>query len=470
MIGKNYISIGAEEFIRGMSSGADIADGGFSPETLAVNLTANPGVLYGPALAVDKSTNLTGEAIAWCPTLTANLNGFLLDNGGKIYSLSTAQVLAASAALAGTFTTGTSDIVQFIDKIYATSSTDVARMDTDLTGGLATWWSVTLAKGVLTSGVRHPLCVFQDRLWVGDKNALHKITNSTTGDKDVLLLTTDKEITALAVDPSSGKMLIAATQGPNYSGTIASGSSIFAYDGTSATYTREYIVDGMVTGFHHVGGITFVAYGGNKIGYWNGAGVIFLRKLKNVTLAGAELPYKHHLSHIDNTLYVVDGRQILAYGEVLPGQKAWYYCYYNGASANKLSLLCPVGDKKLGYAYATSKFFTLDTADITTATDVTFYSNKIVFPRPVFIRGTYLEYADGVTNNGTPASISFKTQDQRLGFVALEAITNSSGVSVYEFNDIKGQLDDKVKMLQVQYVGTLAVGLRRMIIYFDPAE
>lgn len=475
MNGKYHIDFGAADFVRGMSSSAHIADGGFSPETLAVNLTATRGVLYAPALAVDCSTNLSSSAIAWCPN-NLGTNGFLLSDNGTIHSISTSQVLtAAASALTGTWTSGKSDIVQFIDKIYATSDTDVARMDTNLTNGDHDWWSATQSEGVLTAGVPHPLCIFQDRLWVADANALHKIIDSSNTDPDVLVLSTHHVITALAVDPSSGKMLIATSQDTtagNYSATLAKQSSIFSYDGTSATYTREYSVDGIVTGFHTVGGTVFVAYGGTNIGYWNGAGVTYLRTLKNVTLAGADLPYKHHMAHIDSTLYVVDGKQVLAFGDILSGQKAWYYCYNNQVNSNKHSLICPVGSKLLGLGFATTKFYSFDTSSVASTGGLELYSNRYTFPRPIFLRSFYVEYADSVAAGEDNRLLYYLTDDSgNLEQLGTSALKNNSASSVRVIEDVIGAANDKTRYLQLYYNSSSNnYGLRRIIVYYDVAE
>jgi hypothetical protein len=479
MIGKNQLIIDANNFLRGMSVSAESAEGGFSPETDAVNVTAVPGVLYAPANVTDKSTNLNDEIIAWCPTNVTNVNGFVVDTSGYVYSLSTAQVLTASAQLAGTYLTGTVDIINFIDKIYITSANDVARMDTNLTNGDNDWWSSTQGEGALTSGVRHPMVVYQDRLWVGDANAIHKITDSGTSDQDILVLNTHWEITALAVDPSTGRMLIAATQGANYSNTLASGNVIFVWDGTSDTYLRQYNVEGMVTGFHTVGGVVYVAYGIGKIGYWNGSGISFLRKLKNITLAGANLPYKHHMASIDQTLYIVDGTQILAFGEITQGQRAWYYALKNNENSNNYTAVFPVGSGLLGVSFSASKFFTFDTTSVASTGTMAFVTNKYAFPRPIFLREMYFEYADAVPDNDGNRSIYYKTEAQGDGFVLIQdptasftALKNTSGASVYFINvPTNGMLKNKVRMLQFRYNTNAGnYGLRRIVVTYDYAE
>lgn len=477
MIGKHQLEIGGADFIKGMSNSDDINEGGFSPNTDAVNLTKNPGVLYAPAAMVDKSTNLTGSAIAYCPGQSSTaVNGFVLSTSGSIFTIDTTQALTASSALAGTYTTGTADIANFNGKLFATSSNDVARMDTDLTNGNAVWWSSTLSKGVLSTGVRHPLLEFIGYLWVGDLNALHRIESSSAGTKNAFLFDSSNEIVALGVDVTNGTMLISTSKAANYSGTISAGYRIFVFDGVSSTPSREIPVDAMVTGFRTVGGTTYVTYG-QKIGYWNGSGITFLQQLRNVTLIGTDLPYKHHLANIENTLYVVDGKQVLAYGEVMPGKKVFYYALSNQISSNKFTLICHAGNNKLGLGFDTTKFYTFDTTNVSTIGSMTFYTNKYPFPRPIYIRGAYLEYADAVADQDNSRALYIKSEDQLVGFQGMYIqgkvnLANISGSGVYFTKDIiSSHPSTKMYSVQLEYtlVGT-NIGLKRIILYYDIAE
>ncbi len=479
MIGAKELIIGQSDFVKGMSNSDDINEGGFSPSTDAVNLTKNPGVLYAPATVVDKSTNLTGSAIAYCPGQSStSVNGFILSTSGSIFSIDTTQALTASSALSGTYTTGTSDIANFNGKLFATSSNDVARMNTDLSAGDATWWSSTLSKSTLSTGVRHPLLEFIGYLWVGDLNALHRIESSAAGTKNAFLLDSSNEIVALGIDVTNGTMLISTCKAANYSGTISAGYRVFVFDGVSPTPSREIPVDAMVTGFRTVGGVTYVTYG-QKVGYWNGSGITFLQSLRNVTLAGSDLAYKHHLSNIENTLYVVDGKQILAYGEVMPGRKVFYYAQSNNVSSAKYTLICNAGNNKLGLGFDTTKFYTFDTTDVSTTGTMTFITNKYLFPRPVYIRSIYLEYDDAVANNDDNRSLYYKSEDQQTGFQILSiqgqtgtsGLKNTSGANVYFQENVIGFLKDKMRSLQLRYLSsTVNTGLKRIVVYYDISD
>ena len=73
MLGLRHIEIDASNFLRGMSSGGDISDGGFSPDTEAVNPIIEPGVLFAPAAAADADSDnrlsTTIEIIASAPDM-----------------------------------------------------------------------------------------------------------------------------------------------------------------------------------------------------------------------------------------------------------------------------------------------------------------------------------------------------------------------------------------------------------------
>lgn len=483
MIGKKQFIIDGQDIVtRGMSSGADITDGGFSNETDGVNLTANPGVVYAAGGATDKSTNLTGEAIAYTPGVAGtSVNGFILASDGKIMSISSSQNLTASSALTGTFTTGKSDIAQFQNNIYATSNNDVASMNTDLTGGNSTFWTGTLAKTPLTTGVPHPLLEFIGYLWIGDLNSLNRIESNSAGTNDALVLSSSNTVTALGFDSSAGKMLIGTVQDQvsgNYSDTLASRYTIFVYDGVSSTPEREIPVDGLVTAIKNVGGVTYITYG-QKLGYWNGSGITFLRKLKNITLSGANLAYKNHLANIENTLYIVDGTQILAYGEVLAGRKIFYYCFKNNVNSNNFSLLCPVGSGQLGMGFATTKFYVFDTTSVSTTNTLTFFSNKISFPRPVILCGVYIEYATAIGTNDDNRSLYYQSEDLQTGLGLLKVqgqttgsgLKNTSAASVYFIDNIIGFVANKVRNVQFRYLAsTNNSGFRRIIVYYNDAE
>lgn len=482
MIGKNFISIDVQEIaVKGMSSSADISDGAFSPETDAVNLTYNPGVMYASASGVDSDTDtrLTGGVIAISPDMNviSSTNTLQVTDDGKAYRYDGTKLTATGVALTAgkTWASGFTDIVTFGGEAYVSSKESLTRWQNDNTIDAGGSWPFSFTN----SNVPHQGLVYENNMYWADKNLLlqQSAIGDSTAPTTILTLDTSSIILSLGIDPGTGMMLISTTNTLDTSGTLPAVNKLIWYDGNSTKQLKSVIVEDSIFGFHTVGGNTFVGYGKN-LGYINGSGVSFLRKLRNVTNVQAELPYKHHFTHIGNTLYVLDGLQILAYGEVIQGRKIFYYCYKNNVNSNKMTAIGYGGSGKLVFGFASSKFYSLDTTSVSTTNTLSFYSDKFVFPRPVFLRDWYLEYADAIVSNDSNRSLYYKTQAQGAGFqlaqdrtATASAIKNFSTSSVYELSPNIVITKDKVRFVQFRYQSdTTNAGLKRIIINYDVAE
>lgn len=482
MIGKKQFVIDAQDFaLRGMSSGVNINDGAFSNETEGVNLIATPGVLHAPAAIVDSDTDtrLTGNIIASSPDMEflTPTNRLLIADTGTAYRYNGTKISAAAVSLtaAQTWTKGFTDIVTFGGEAYVSSKASLTRWQSDNTIDAGASWPFSFANAT----VPHPGIVYENNMYWGDKNLL-KI-QSSVGDAvaptTVLTLATDQVIMALGIDPGTGLMLISTSNVLDVSSTIPSISKILWYDGNSAKVVKSVVVDEPILGFHAVGGNVFVGYG-NNLGYMNGSGIAFLRKLKNVTADNTQLPYKHNFTHIGSTLYVLDGLQILAYGEVIQGRKIFYYAFKNNVNSNKMTFIANVGSKKLGFGFATTKFYTLDTSSVSDIDTLRFNTNRYYFERPVFLRNVYIEYATSIANNDNNRTISYLTEAQGTGFEQLAqvqsgatSIKNSSGAAVYFIDNVAGFTNNKVRWLQLRLESSTSnAGIKRIIVSYDYAE
>lgn len=376
MDGKHQLIFDASDLVRGVSTSAELSDGGFSPDTDNVNLTAVPGVLYIPAASVDSDTDtrLTDGAIASCPdmTFTSPNNRLVVSADGKGYRYDGTKLTAAGIALTAgkTWTSGFTDIVTFAGEAYITSKESITRWQNDNTidGG------ADFPFAFANSTVPHPMVVYENNLYHADKNLLLIQTTAGVAPTTVLTLSADQMIVALGVDPVSGLMLISTKNVLDVSGTISTINRLLWYDGNSAKVSKSVFIDDAILGFQNVGGAVLVGYG-NNVGYLSGSGIQWLRRLNNVTADNTQLPYKHHMTSIANTFYVLDGVQIMAFGEILPGRKVWYPAWSNPVNSNKPTLLCEVGSKKLGIGFATTKFYTFDTSSIATVGSMTLHTN-----------------------------------------------------------------------------------------------
>jgi len=479
MIGKEELIIDIRDFAnRGMSTNSEIADAGFSSQTDAVNLLAVPGVAYAPAEAVDSDTDtrLTGNIIAMSTdmnVISAN-NALAVSDDGKGYRYNGAKLTAAGIALTAgqTWAAGFTDIVTFGGEAYVSSKESLTRWDNSNNIDAGGSWPYSFT----TANVPHPGLVYENNMYWADKNLLK--SQSTIGDAvapaTVLTLDSSSVIMALGVDPGSGLMLISTINTLDISGTIPAVNKLLWYDGNSLKVSKSVIIEDTIYGFHTVGGTTFVGYGKN-LGYINGSGIAFLRNLKNVTNTSTELPYKHHFAHIGNTLYVLDGLQILAFGEVTRGRKIFYYCFKNNTNSNKILALGAGGGGKLIYSFTTSKFYSVDTSSVATTNTMDLYTNKYYFPRPVYLRSVYLEYYDAIVNNDNNRALSFRTERtpsySGLAVQGGTSLRNTSGASVYFIGNVIGFDNNKVNTVQFLYESSSANnGLKRIIVYYDPAE
>lgn len=485
MIGNKELVIDSSNWSKGMSTGSDISDGGFSNETTAVNLIANPGVVYAPAVAVDSDTDtrLTGNAIATCPDMNviSSANRLVVTDDGKAYRYNGTKLDAAGIALTAgkTWAAGFTDIITFGGEAYVSSKEALTRWQNDNTIDAGASWPFSFT----TSNVPHPGIVYENNMYWADKNLL--LIQSTIGDAvaptTILTLDSSSVILALGIDPTTGLMLISTTNTLDTSATLPAITRLLWYDGNSPKVAKSVLTEDVILGFHTVSGTTFVGYGKN-LGYINGSGVSFLRRLNNVTNVQAELPYKHHFAHISTTLYVLDGLQILAFGEILPGSKKFYYCFKNNTNSNKPTVIGDGGNSKLVFGFATTKFYSFDTMSVASSNTMSLITNFYEFPRPVFLRSAYVEYSDAVTNNDDNRSLSYDTQQldvTQSGYQILRVqgtttgggLKNSSGSSVFQIENIIGFPTNKVRWIKFRYNSdTTNFGLARIIIYYDFAE
>lgn len=480
MIGENVIEIGAKEFLDGMTSSPETDDGGFSPETNATNITATQtslGVLYPQGFKSDKSTS-DGQFIASCPDPDSGIGiyRYALTTTGKFYSIDSASAATLRQTGIKTYVQDYSDMVVYKNGLYATWSTDITLgTGANLTALDETWWVTTKGKTALTTGIPHPLLVFEDSLWIGDGNKLHK-WDGTTATYSFLTLNTGLVITALGVDPSTGKMLISATDGIATPANFPRQAKVYVWDGFSEKPSRAVVVDDIVTTFYPMGGVVYVCYGVN-LGYWTGSGIAFLRKFKN-NLYGdtATLAYKHRVTNVGKKLLIADGVDVLAMEDTLPGKRRFYVAYKITTALNsRYDIIFNLGSDNLGMCFTSTgpiyNFAVLNLKTVSSGGSLTFYSKKYNFQRPVKIREVHIEYNDAILTTATPATISFINEKKET--IAGPAITNGASGSVYA---ITSKYDGSVKFRSVQIYyengGKTSVlqGIRRILVSYDVVE
>ncbi len=474
MIGKYQLQHGANEFITGMASSDYTNDGMLGTSCTGLNPFVTPGVLYGLANGTDVSTNVAGNLIASCEDSNASspLNRYFIDDksaSAGYYSFNGTS-FTKQATGSATFVSGKSDLTSFAGQFYATTATDIVQWN-----GTSTidedYGTVEL--GITVDGsAHHPLLLYQGFMWYGNGNLLGNLANDNTTYATALTLPSKEKIVALGIDPGTGLMMISVQTVYDISDTTPSLKIVYLYDGISSKPTRKILVDDLVTAFYNLEGQVYCG-SGQTIGVWNGSGITFLRKLKNVSLDNRDLLYKHHFTNIRNILLIVDGTAILAYGAVVSGQRKFFYTA-NGTT--KFSIVAPVGSNRFIVAQGTTLYttpFIVTRYDLssTSAGIPSIEYNNIYFPRPVFIRRVRV-ITTGITTTSGGGIGNVTLFDEKGNSYTTQVLTfvvtaAQSPRYVFDFD----YTNVKLQGLQPRFnLDTQGFGIIRTIIYYDIAE
>lgn len=484
-LGRKLIEWNWDQMRLGVSTSDDTSDGGFSPLTDQINLLTTPGLAYIPTSPTDKSTNATGDMIASTEDQSGSYTRLFVSadssQDGQFYSIDGNGTLTTrgSEDTSHNYIQGRTDFISYQGEAYATTDTTIVRWSG--IGGANTFNTAFFTFN--DSFAPHPALVFEDNAFFGDGNLLKRMTSAGAAPATILTLPTGYVITALGIDPGSGKMLIGIVNQYNVSGTINSQARVSFYDGFSNKVLRTVIMDDMVTAFPTSEGQQYIAYGRN-LGYWNGAGATFLRRL-DVAFSNDQLPYKHRFASIGPTLYFVQKRQVMAHGPLQTGgSHVFYPAYYNNVNSNNISNIAYIGapsttSQVISIAFSTSKFYTLDLNSTTAGGTQVLYSNKYnldTYNDGAWIRRVQIFWKAQVTNNGDPGSIRFFNEEGQvvssIGNGGLFDLANTSGAaSAFKEILIGGGTGTRFRQLQFELIlDTLNPGIDRIVIYGDPAN
>jgi hypothetical protein len=484
-LGKNQIQFDATQFIKGQSLSDYSPDGGFGSSTKSVNPRITPGVIYATAATSATSTSPSGNFIASCEDsqYSSAQNRIFVDDVGNYYYFNGTDITKQKTASAtDKYTFGRTDIVSYAGNSYVslcdnTSAfvDNIAQLNTSGSWTLdETWWTATVTTdgaahpGALNTLTAHPLLVFEGFLWIGDKNLLHYYNSvSDRAVVSVLTLPVNESIQALSIDPATGLMMISVQVNQNFSDTLTSKFFVYLYDGYSLKPRRKIAVDDLVTAFYPLGGTVFIGYGQN-LGYWNGSGVTFLRRLVNASLSSTDLLYKHHFAHIGNVLYYVDGSVLMAYGEIIAGSKVFWNAQQNQVSSTHLNCISNVGSNKIGISVGSSTFKTVDMSTAGTAT-ANFYTVNVNFQRPVFVRRLRV-FTTGITTTAGIGLVKIIDENGTFNGTTVNNFVVTAAQSPryyfdFDFTSLKLQT-----MQPLVTIDTQAFGIVRIVVYYDVAE
>jgi len=479
-IGQKTIEINWRNLAAGMTTTPETEDGGFANGTVIsngesatiVNLTAQPGVLNFPTVPTDKSTSLTGDMIASCeaPSFTYTRLFVSTDAGqdGRFFHCDSDGDLTEVGAedTTNNYIYGRTDMILFQDEAYITNSGDIVRWSSVGSSNTFNYAFYSFSD----SFAPHPAIVYEDNAFYGDGNLLLRQSSAGGTPQTILTLPTNQVIIALGIDPGSGKMLISVADQYNVSGTQNAQARVLYYDGFSNKALKVVLVDAMITSFYNVGSTVFVFYG-QRMGYWNGAGIQFLRQL-NIDLDNTELVYKHHVTNINDILYLIEKNRILAYGEIVSGQgRVFWYALQNVivTTPTDLQFLVNIGNNLLSYSYSTAKFFTFDISDVSGSNLMftsRFYSLEYEFDRPVTFNQVIIDYVDDIPlDSAAPNGVGLITVFSDNS-TSTDLPVVSVGTQVKTFYEATYP-SIATRSFRLRYIPLVTAAIKRMTIFYS---
>lgn len=487
MIGaKSYEAFDASALIEGMGSSQYVMDRGYAPSGTVAGVTtystlnpiAAPGILYPiPPLTADVSgVSLTGLLIAAaCDPNVTGYERLYVSDDAKFYSLVTNTLTLRHTDATGSrqYTPGKTDMVVLGFSVFTTSSSTNT--------GISRWQpsSNTFTDNFFAFSdvvAPHPALLYENNAFYGDGNLLLRQTAEGSTPTTILTLDDAYVIQALGIDPGTGRMLISVTLGINYSDSQNQPARVLYYDGFSNKVSRVVEVDDMVMSFHPCGGTVFIGYG-NKFGYWNGSGIEYLRTLVlPIGVSGSRLPYKFHITNIDKTLYIVEDTRVLAYGEIQPGKRVFYYAMRSGfGDAGNYSIVDNVGSGKLLLSFSPHLAYTFDMTDVTntlSSQGTTYiWSNRKEFDRPVTFNQIVIELLAGAT--ASKNIVDVELLDDKGNFTLLGRVSTPSANDPLTYELPWPSIETRSLQFRLTFISngvTGTAGIRRATVFFNPKD
>lgn len=454
----NRLTISAEQFVNGYSFSDNISVSGLSPAQKGINLFKDEGTILHPQPAATNITGLTDEAIAMIPDpLFGGTQAIILDDSGSFYTLDGTTLTKKQTDSTNSYLYGNSFLVEFKGSIYATSGTDIAKLNSSLSTIDATWWTVTEGEAALTGTYRHDMVVVEDTLFIADGYYLHT-WDGTTSTFNAMTLPTTINITAIHKHPDGRSLIAFASDTLN----AAHGKKVRAYmyiiDTNTLEFTREITFDDQVEGVIMVGGRIYLT-SGDKFGYLNGDTFKLLRKIN----IDQQAVYKPKLANFDGVVMCVDDDSIFGFGDVNGLGDIPFYPYYNNENSNYLRSICTLGGKELIVSYNTNKLKKLDYDNTDGATKIR--TGLVRFGGEVIIRKIVPTLSEAMSS-GT--DIEFSAFDEQGNETVIGAMEQATYGAIQQ-RPFYCNIFTRTLGLEIDFQA-VPKGVKEITIYYESAE
>lgn len=299
------LNIDKANFLKGMSLTVSSGDGGFSPESLGIEIDrgVNLGLLTAGRSLTDYSTGLGGEVVTNVKFKVSGSGGsiknYLFCTNGKIYEsdplIPPGYSLKDTATLI-TFSSNSHAIV-FRDILYVSGTTDIFSDDFSFTSPNDNWWTGTQGKTALTAGVPHKLFEFGNILYCLNGNKIASWDGTTAVD-DAFTLPLGYIITDVAVDNDLVYLTIVKHVN-DYS--VYTETKIIVWNGISPNqWLREVpIFSTAISAIKKVDN-GFIFFSARNIFYFDGYNYQWIRKISNTPTFNQVTAFNGNIYYADN--------------------------------------------------------------------------------------------------------------------------------------------------------------------------
>lgn len=342
MLNLPHFRIDYHDFLRGSNSYVNYPDGGFLSTSYGINIFNTPGLLTTTphkSETVHSSLGSSEPIIAWgLGPSSSGLGGELVALGvtgssdGVFYNVNSSSGNITANGSADTTQAyngnGFVDAIQYQGSWYFTSRVNVIKCSIDLNTKDLTFWTTTKSKSSLQQYSPHPMVVYNDILWIADQNYLHSLDGSTASTQ-VFDLPSGWVITAMCI--YNNLIYMAAEPYWNASGFYHGQAKIFTWNGYSDSWLDEYDVDTRVNCLYVFDGTLF-AFTQYYLGYFDGVRVKYLRPVLNQI-------FKSQVTQVDNSMFYVDGINMIRYGSPVPGTRKVFVNYIPATASQGYSAI-----------------------------------------------------------------------------------------------------------------------------------
>lgn len=440
------ITIDKRNFLKGQSTHNNLSDGGFSPDSIVEVLRESSQFAYLTfgRIKTESSTNIADFARASAIGYRgSSFFRYTIGSGGRLYEtdLTTFAHTVKYTESVKTYDSNSS-ILSYKNKLYITSTTNIYRESYAFTENDNDFWTATLGKTALTTGVPHILFEYNDLLYVTNGNKVWSTDGSVgyeTGSNTLTL--TDDWVIYNVLANGTDIYLFCAYKNPT--NTVNQPNKVFVWDGYSESWIREMTIS--------VGVISGVCMTSTGM-YFSAGSSLYKFDGYNYALAFINLNGIQKLVGYKNDIYYTDGGQnVFKYSTVYKAtcRIASLANTIQFLFADSSTISCFILDS------TTSKFYSL-----TNNTDTTsFYSNFYDFERPVYLRKIEIVFsATTITNTSYTLYIrnelDTELENTSIATVGIQKYTKTINhhVDSFRLQLLSNHADNKsIKWIKIYY-------------------